>query len=153
MEILSENRKAGFEYEILEKLDAGIELKGYEVKSVKIGRFAITGALCAPHVTRSTGSGQAELFLMNSDIPPYQPLNTPAGYDSKRPRRLLVTKKEVNHLIGSFNKGMKIIPLKVFVKNNLIKVEIALVRNKRKGDKREYLQKKDSRKEIKRILA
>ncbi len=144
MEVLSENKKAGMEYEILEKFVAGIELKGFEVKSARKGSFAVSGASCVPE-----GS---EVFLINSDIHPYQNNNSPSDYNSKRARRLLLNKKEIDYLLGNFNKGMKIIPLKVFLKDNLVKIEIALVKNKKKGDKREYLKEKDTRREIKRVV-
>ncbi|MST04189.1 MAG: SsrA-binding protein SmpB [Candidatus Pacebacteria bacterium] len=149
MDILSENKKAGMEYEILEKFVAGIELKGFEVKSARKGSFAVSGASCVPE---GAGLGQSEMFLINSDIHPYQNNNSPSDYNSKRARRLLLNKKEIDYLLGNFNKGMKIIPLKVFLKNNLVKIEIALVKNKKKGDKREYLKEKDMRREIKRVV-
>ena len=125
----AENRKARFNYEILEKYETGIELLGTEVKSVRGGQMSLEGAFI---IIRG-----GEAFLINANIPSYQPKNAPADYDPLRNRKLLLTKKEIAKLAGSEkNKSLTIVPISVYNKNRKIKVEIALVKGKKKQDKR-----------------
>jgi len=139
----AENRKARFDYEILEKYEAGIELLGVEVKSVRGGRISLEGAFV---IARG-----GEAYLINSNIPPYQPKNAPKDYDPLRNRKLLLTKKEIAELAGSEkNRSLTIVPISVYNKNRKIKVEIALVKGKKKFDKRETLKKRDTDREIRR---
>lgn len=139
----AENRKARFNYEILEKYETGIELLGSEVKSVRGGQMSLEGAFV---IARG-----GEAFLINANIPPYQPKNAPKDYDPLRNRKLLLTKKEIAELSGSEkNKSLTIVPLSVYNKNRKIKVEIALVKGKKKFDKRETLKKRDTDREIRR---
>ncbi len=141
----AENRKARFNYEILEKYEAGIELLGGEVKSVRGGQMSLEGSFA---IVRG-----GECFLINSSIPPYQPKNTAKDYDPLRNRKLLLTKKEIAELAGSEkNKSLTIVPISVYNKNRKIKVEIALVKGKKKFDKRETLKKRDTDKEIRREI-
>lgn len=143
--MLIENRKARFNYEILETFEAGIELLGFEVKAVK-GK---QGSLDGSYVTLR-GS---EAFLMNANIPPYQPKNTPDSYDPKRIRRLLLTKKEIRELVGTERqKGLTIVPLEMYNKGRTIKVRLGLVRGKKKFDKRETIKKRETDREIRRTL-
>ncbi len=145
MEALSENRRARFDYEILDTFEAGIELKGFEVKSVKLGRANIAGSFALPR-------GE-ELWLTNADIPPYQPANTPINYDPKRSRRLLVTKEELRAYVGKLkSEKLTLVPLKMYNKRGLVKVEIALARPKKKGDRREAVKKREAKREIERTL-
>jgi len=139
----AENRKARFNYEFLEKYEAGIELLGIEVKSVRNGQMSLEGAFV---IIRG-----GEAFLINANIPPYQVKNTPKDYDPLRNRKLLLTKKEINELSGSDkNKSLTIVPISVYNKNRKIKLEIALVKGKKKFDKRETLKKRDTDREIRR---
>ncbi len=141
----AENRKAHFNYEILEKYEAGIELLGSEVKSVRGGQMSLEGAFV---IVRG-----GETYLINASIPPYQPKNAPKDYDPLRNRRLLLTKKEIAELAGSEkNKSLTIVPISVYNKNRKIKVEIALVKGKKKFDKRETIKKRDTDREIRRTL-
>ena len=138
-----ENRKARFNYEILEKYEAGIELLGVEVKSVRGGHMSLEGAFV---IVRG-----GEVYLINANIPPYQVKNTPKDYDPLRNRKLLLTKKEIAELAGSEkNKSLTIVPISVYNKNRKIKLEIALVKGKKKFDKRETLKKRDTDREIRR---
>ena len=89
----AENRKARFDYEILEKYEAGIELLGVEVKSVRGGQMSLEGAFV---LVRG-----GEVFLINANVPPYQPKNAPKDYDPLRNRKLLLTKKEIDELAGN----------------------------------------------------
>lgn len=141
----AENRKARFDYEILEKFEAGIELLGTEVKSVRGGRMSLEGAFV---VVRG-----GEAYIINSNIPPYQVANTPKDYDPLRNRKLLLTKKEIIELAGNEkNKSLTIVPISVYNKNRKIKVEIALVKGKKKHDKRETTKKRETDREIRRTL-
>ena len=141
----AENRKARFNYEILEKYEAGIELLGVEVKSVRGGQMSLEGAFV---IIRG-----GEAYLINSNVPPYQVKNTPKDYDPERNRKLLLTKKEIAELAGNEkNKSLTIVPISVYNKNRKIKVEIALVKGKKKFDKRETLKKRDTDREIRRAI-
>jgi len=145
MSTLFKNKKATFNYEVLEKFDAGIELFGYEVKSLKNKQGNIEGG----HITVRGG----ETFLLNVKIPPYQPANTPKEYDPERNRRLLLTKKEISKLAGfESKKGLTIVPISMYTKGNKIKVEIAVVRGKKKFDKRESIKKKDTERDLQREI-
>jgi SsrA-binding protein len=141
----AENRKARFDYEILEKYEAGIELLGVEVKSVRNGRMSLEGAFV---IVRG-----GEVFLINANIPPYQVNNTSKDYDPLRNKKLLLTKKEINTLAGSEkNKSLTIVPISVYNKGRKIKMEIALVKGKKKHDKRESIKKRDTDREIRRAI-
>ena len=141
----AENRKARFDYEILDKYETGIELIGSEVKSVREGRMFLEGA----YVIIRGG----EAYLINANIPPYQPKNAPADYDPLRNRKILMTKKEIVELAGSErNKSLTIIPLTVYNKGRKIKIGLALVKGKKKHDKRESIKKRDTDREMRRTL-
>ncbi len=138
-----ENRKMRFDYEILEKYEAGIELLGSEVKSVRGGQMSLEGAFA---IVRG-----GEVYLINASIPPYQPKNAPKDYDPLRNRKLLLTKKEIAELAGSEkNKSLTIVPMSVYNKGRKIKVAIALVKGKKKHDKRESIKKRETDREIRR---
>lgn len=139
--VISENRRAYFDYEILENFEAGIELSGQEVKSAKSGNFNLTGSY---GIVREN-----EVWLVNSQIPPYQPKNAPSNYNPTRPRRLLLHKQEIKRLSGKLSeKSFFLIPLKAYLKNNLIKIEFGLCRKRKKIDKRELLKKRAAYQEI-----
>ena len=141
----AENRKARFDYEILDKYEAGIELLGSEVKSVRGGQMSLEGAFV---IIRG-----GEAFLINSNIPPYQAKNTSADYEPLRNRKLLLTKKEIAELAETEkNKSLTIIPMSVYNKNRKIKVNVALVRGKKKFDKRESIKKRETEREVRRTL-
>jgi len=139
------NKKAGFNYEFLEKMETGIVLAGFEVKSLKSGRGSLDGA----YVSVRNG----EVFLVHAHIPPYQAGNTPKEYDQYRDRKLLLNKKEIAHLVGfEKQKNLTIVPISVYNKGGKIKVEIAIARGKKKYDKRETIKKRDIEREIGRSL-
>ncbi len=142
---MTENKKAFFNYEILKKFNTGIELLGLEVKSLKAKRGTLDGAYVLAR--------DNEVFLLGATIPPYQPKNTPADYEPTRPRRLLLTKKEISQLVGWENqRGLTIIPLSLYNSGRKIKVTIAVARGKKKYDKRETLKKREANREIQRTL-
>lgn len=145
MKTLSENKKAYFNYEILEKIEAGIVLIGQEVKSIKSGRINLAGSYI---VLRDS-----EFYLINAKIPPYQPKNVPESYDPLRSRKLLLKKKEIDYLIGRVKqKGLTLVPLRVYTKRGKIKLEFGIAKGRKKVDKRELIKKRETEREIKREL-
>lgn len=145
MKPLAENRKAYFNYEVLEKYEAGISLIGNEVKSIKQGHMSIEGA----YVVIRGG----EAFLLGAHVPPYQPKNAPRDYNPERTRKLLLRKDELNYLIGKTQeKGLTLLPLKVYTLNSNIKIEFGLARGKKKRDKRETIKKREADREIQREI-
>ena len=130
---------------MLQKMDAGIELLGLEVKSLRKKLGSLDGA----YVTVRGG----EAFLLNAYIPPFQPNNTPKGYDSRQNRRLLLTKNELADLAKTEGqKGLTIVPISVYNKGRKIKVEIGIARGRKNYDKREVIKKKETDREIRRTL-
>ncbi len=145
MKEITKNKKAYFNYEILEKLIAGISLLGLEVKSIKSGRISLKATYV---VLRNE-----EAFLIGANIPPYQPKNTPKDYNPERSRKLLLKKSEIKYLIGKTKqKGLTIVPLRVYNIRGKIKLEIGLAKGKKKFDKRRVIKKRESEREIRRIL-
>lgn len=138
---ISENRRARFDYEIGDKYEAGIELRGFEVKSAKAGRMQIAGSYA---IVRNN-----EAWLLNSQIPPYQPNNTPKDYEPGRTRRLLLRAEEIKTLAGHLhNKKNSLIPLSAYVKKGFVKIEIGLCKPRKKSDKREVLKKRAHEREM-----
>ncbi len=143
--VYAENRKVFHDYEIIESYEAGLVLEGHEVKSVKSGRITIAGAY-----VKILGN---EAFLIGAGISPYQPKNTPKDYDPERTRKLLLNKREIQALIGkSKEKGLTIVPIKVYDKKGKIKLGIGLAKAKKKRDKRETIRKKEEKRKIERAL-
>lgn len=142
---LIHNKKAHFNYEVLETFEAGMELFGFEVKALRKGQGSLDGS----HVTIRGG----EAYLINTHIPPYQVGNTPKDFDPRRNRRLLLTKKEIDTLSGlESQKGLTIIPISVYNRGQKIKIEIAVARPKKKYDKRESIKKRDAERDARRTL-
>lgn len=130
------NPKAGFDYEILETLEAGLVLFGHEVKSIKTGKASIKGS----YVKILDG----EPFLIGAVVAPYQPANTPADYDPQRSRKLLLSKKQISTLAGTTQThGLTLIPLKLYDQKGKIKLLVGIARGKKKYDKRETIKLKD----------
>lgn len=145
MTTLIENHRAGYDYEILEAMEAGLSLSGQEVKSLRLKRGSLEGA-------RVLIRGQ-EAYVVNMEIPAYQPKNVVGIYDDRRTRRILLSKKEINHINGlSSAKGLTIIPLVVYNLGRFLKLKIAVVRGKKKYDKREKIKKRETEREIRRTL-
>lgn len=142
---LSENRRTRFDYDILGTYEAGIELLGSEVKSIKAGKVNLPGAFAVPR--------GKEIWLINLNIPPYQEGNAPAEYKPDRPRRLLLKQSEIAEMTGKIKeRGLTILPLNMYNKGNLIKIELGLGRGKRGPDKRESIKKREVNREIKRTF-
>mgnify|MGYP001626262894 CR=1 FL=1 len=140
-----QNPGVHYHYQILENFEAGIQLKGFEVKALREGKGSLKGS----YVTIKDN----EAYLVNFNIPPYQPKNTPKDYDENRPRKLLLKRKEINYLIGKLKeKGLTLIPIKIYSKGNLIKVEIALAKGLKKYEKREKIKEREFKKEAERKI-
>jgi SsrA-binding protein len=145
MPALATNPRAKFDYHILETYEAGLVLSGFEAKAVKNNRLTLKGS----YVTIKN----REAFLINAQIMPYQPKNTPADYDPSRTRKLLLHKKEIKSLIGRIKeKGLTLTPIRVYTKRNRVKLEFGLGRGKRKVDKREKIKKRESDRKMERAL-
>lgn len=139
------NKKAHFDYEFLEQYEAGVVLLGNEVKALRANKASLNGA----YVIIRGG----EAYLVNASISPYQVANTPKGYDPERPRKLLLSKKQLSELSnGTDKQGLTIVAIKWYNKNKHIKLNIALAKGKKKGDKRETLKDRDSKRDIDRIM-
>ncbi|MGB8647882.1 MAG: SsrA-binding protein SmpB [Anaerolineae bacterium] len=142
--IVATNRKAYHDYSIEETHEVGIVLTGPEVKSVRAGGVNLKDSYA------QVKSG--EMWLFNVHISPYEPANRQNG-DPDRMRKLLLHRGEINRLMGRVQeKGLTIIPLRMYLKKNRAKIELALVRGKRQYDKREAIAKRDSDREIQRAL-
>jgi len=138
------NKRARFDYEILDKYNAGIVLTGTEIKSIRLGKASIAESFCEFH--------NHELFLINATIKEYL-YGTHYNHKAKSERKLLLNKKELKKLNkDSDNKGLTIVPLRLYTnEKGLAKIEIALCRGKKNYDKRETLKEKDTKRDIDRI--
>lgn len=142
---LAVNKPVKFNYQILETYEAGLVLSGYETKAIKTGKASLKNSFA---VTRDN-----ELYLINAHIAPYQIKNTPKNYDPQRPRKLLLKKQEINSLIGKLKqRGLTLVPIRLYTKKNKIKIEFALAKGKRKIDKREEIKKREFKRNKERLL-
>ena len=144
MEIVSTNKKARFNYEIIEKIEAGISLKGTEVKSVRNKNVSIGESYAQIK--------DNEVFLHNLHISPYEQGNR-ENHDPIRVRKLLLHKQEIKKLVSKIQlKGLSLVPLSIYLRKGKIKIELAVGRGKRLVDKRESIKKRDVDREIARIV-
>jgi SsrA-binding protein len=142
IKLICRNRKAYFEYTIDALYEAGLVLKGTEVKALRQGRANIEDAYARFR--------DGELFLYNAHISPYDHAAVDS-HDPHRPRKLLVHRWELKRLLGKVQeRGYTLIPLKLYFKDNHAKVEIALARGKKKGDKRETIRRREEQRELER---
>jgi SsrA-binding protein len=142
---LVEHKKARLNYEVLEEFEAGLELLGGEVKSLRGGQGKLEGS----HIIVRGG----EAYVVGMHIPPYQPSNTSPDYDPDRSRKLLLTKKELGTLAGyEGQKGLTIVPLRVYNKGKVLKLLVAAARGRKLHDKRAVLKERDTKREIDRTL-
>ena len=142
---LIENKKARLNYEFLEEFEAGLELLGFEVKSLRNKHGSLEGA----HVIVRGG----EAYVVGMTIPPYQANNTPGEYEPDRTRRLLLKKKEIATLLGQeARKGLTVVPVSIYNKGQVLKVRVAVARGRKKYDKRDVLKSRDAKREIDRTL-
>ena len=142
---LAENKKVFFEYEILETYEAGIILLGQEVKSIRLGHAQLAGSYVVVK--------EEELWLVGATVPPYQPKNAPADYNPQRPRKLLLQKSEINYLLGKAQqKGLTLVPIKMYTKHDKIKLLFGIARGRKKRGKKELLKKRAVVREVHREL-
>lgn len=150
MKVFAENKKAKFNYEILETFEAGLVLNGQEVKSIKTRGVNLSGSYV---IIKSSGA-----YWVGAHIPAYQPANAGLDYHDDRDRLLLLKKSELRYLIGKAQtKGLTFIPLRVYTNkyyesSGKIKLEFAVVRGRKKYDKRETIKKREIRREINRAV-
>ncbi|MCD6094046.1 MAG: SsrA-binding protein SmpB [Candidatus Omnitrophica bacterium] len=145
MKVIATNRRAKYDYTILESLEAGIELKGSEVKSLREGKVSLKDSFA--HIEKE------EVFLSNLYIGPFSQ-SSDTKYDPLRMRKLLLHKREINRLAGKVaEKGMALIPLRLYFKRGLAKVELAIAKGKRAYDKREKIKKREVEREIKKVAS
>ncbi|MDE0906036.1 MAG: SsrA-binding protein SmpB [SAR324 cluster bacterium] len=145
IKILTTNRRARFEYEILETREAGIELKGTEVKSIRLGQINLSEGFCRI-------SEDMQAMLQNVHIAPYD-FGNRHNHDPLRPRRLLLHREEIYRLYGKIREqGLTLIPLKLYLKKGRVKLELGLVKGKKLHDKRETIKRRDAQREVERSL-
>lgn len=139
------NRKAFFNYQLLDRFEAGINLYGHEVKSVRLGKADLSGSFI-----RIVGS---EAYLVNAKIFPYQPGQV-ENYDERRTRKLLLHKKEIIALKSKTEgSNLSLVPVSMYLRHGFVKVGVALGRGKKKYEKRESIKKRDIQRDVERELA
>jgi len=142
---LAENKKAKFEYDILDDFEAGLVLDGQEVKSIRAGRMNMLGA----YVTISRGA----VWLVGAQIQKYPQAGPLPDYDPQRTRKLLLHKREINKLAGKMEqKGFTLVPLSVYAKGTKLKLKFGLGRGKKQFEKKESIKKRDLDREVRRAL-
>ncbi len=142
---IATNRQASFRYNLMDRWECGLVLQGSEVKSLREGSAQLKDAYAALR--------GGEVWLHNMHIPPYAPAAR-ENHEPERPRKLLLQKREIERLIGkTTEKGLTLVPTRLYFKGSVAKVEIALARGKDVGDKRSALKDRDQRREIDRALA
>jgi len=146
IKIIATNRKASFEYTLIEKFEAGISLQGSEIKSIRAGQVSIQESYV------DVENGQ-EAWLLEAHIAPYEQAGKFFNHEPRRKRRLLLHKKEIRELWNNVRiKGMTIVPLRVYLKDGRAKVEIAIAKGKKAYDKRETIAKRDQARDKERAM-
>jgi SsrA-binding protein len=136
------NRRAGHKFELIERMEAGIELRGSEVKSLRNGKAQMADAYAAIE--------RGEVWLRNLHIPPYEPASR-ENHDPERPRKLLLHRAEIERLVGkTAQRGLTLIPTRIYFKGPRAKVELALARGKEGRDRRREIAERDTRREVER---
>ncbi len=144
IEQVAVNRKALHDYEVLERIEAGLALMGSEIKSIRQGRVQLREAYARPD--------HGELWLFNAHISQYAPAG-PSGHELTRKRKLLLHKTQIRHLAKAVEEqGLTIVPLRLYLKDGRAKVELALVRGRKRYDKRAVIAKRDAQRDIARAL-
>ncbi|HEY9849969.1 MAG TPA: SsrA-binding protein SmpB [Leptolyngbyaceae cyanobacterium] len=145
IKIVSDNRQARYLYEILETYEAGIELKGTEVKSIRDGRVNLRDG----YVLIRNG----EAWLLNVHVSPHSTASQYFNHEPLRTRKLLLHKEEIRKLIGKVEqKGLTLVPLKMYLKKGLVKISVGLGKGKKLHDKREDLKKRQDKREMERAI-
>jgi SsrA-binding protein len=145
MAILATNKRAYFDYEIKDTFEAGLVLKGYEVKSIKTGHVSLKESFV-------TVKG-SELYLTNAHIPIYKHAGKIPNYAPTAPRKLLLKKSEIKQLIGKIRvQGLTLVPIKLYTKRRYIKLDFGIGKGKKEYDKRQKIAKREDDRKMKRIL-
>lgn len=145
MATLAFSKRASYDYELLDRYEGGLVLSGHEVKSVKTGHISLKGSFV-------TLKGN-ELYLTNALIPPYPFAGELPGYDSNRSRKLLLKRSEIRSLIGKVRvQGLTLVPLRIYTRRKLVKLEFAVAKGKKDFDKRQSIAKRDAKRSISRAL-
>jgi SsrA-binding protein len=143
--IVSDNRQARFQFEILETYEAGIELVGTEVKSIRAGKVNLRDGFARIR--------NGEVMLMNVHISPHQSTNQVFNHDPRRTRKLLMHRQEIRKLIGKVEqKGLTLVPLKMYLKRGWVKVDLGLARGKKLYDKRDDLKQRQDKRDMERAM-
>lgn len=144
IQLVAANRKALYNYEVLQRVEAGLSLMGSEIKSIRLGRVNLGEAFARPE--------RGELWLMNAHIAQYAPAG-PEGHEPARKRKLLLHKTQVREFSRAVEEqGLTLVPLRLYLKDGIAKVELALVRGRKRYDKRAAIAKRDADREIARAL-
>ncbi|MCC5890077.1 MAG: SsrA-binding protein SmpB [Alkalibacterium sp.] len=142
--LIAQNRKARYEYTILDTIEAGIVLQGTEIKSIRAGRINLKDGYASIR--------NGEIWLVNVHISPFEQGNQ-FNHDPVRPRKLLMKKKQIDRLIGEVKQGgITLVPLKVYIKNGFAKVLIGLAKGKKQYDKRETIKRRDQDRQLRRAI-
>lgn len=140
MSILAKNKRAYFDYQIIEKFEAGLVLFGHEVKAAKDGQVNLSGS----YLVWKKNNNKSELYLIKAKIALYRLAGKVDDYNTERDRKILLNKTEINYLLGKSQiSGLTLIPLKMYTKRGLVKLEFAIAKGKKKYDKREDIKKKE----------
>lgn len=142
--LIAQNRKARYDYTILDTIEAGIVLQGTEIKSIRAGRINLKDGYASIR--------DGEIWLVNVHISPFEQGNQ-FNHDPVRPRKLLMKKKQIDRLIGEVKQGgITLVPLKVYIKNGFAKVLIGLAKGKKQYDKRETIKRRDQDRKLRRAI-
>lgn len=153
MPTLAYNKRAKFDYHITDTYEAGLVLLGHEVKSVKTGHISLKGSFVTVKRSVDNKGSTPTFYLTNSHIPLYIKASTIKDYDPERPRKLLLNKNQIKHLLGKRREqGLTLVPIKIYTKHSLIKLEFGIGRGKKKYDKRESIKKREVDRTIKTAL-
>lgn len=146
MTLLAQNKRASYDYEFLEKFTAGLVLSGPEVKAAKNGQANLAGSFV---VVRKHTTKQPEAYLTNAHIGLYRYALTKEGYDPKHSRKLLLRRQEISRLIGKQQeKGLTLVPLRLYTDRSLIKLEFAVARGKKRFDKRQAIREREEKRHL-----
>lgn len=144
IKVISTNKRATFDYELLERFEAGLALTGTEIKSVRANQVSLQRSYVQPR--------DDELWLLDANISPYVHGNRD-NHEPTRPRKLLLHRREINRILTNLaQKGLTVVPTRLYLKNGRAKVEIALARGKHKYDKREDMARRDADRQVERAL-
>jgi SsrA-binding protein len=144
IKIIAKNRRASFDYQLLERYEAGLVLQGTEIKSIRNHQVSLQQSYVQPR--------DGELWLIDANIAPYEHGNR-ENHEAKRPRKLLLHRREIGKILDALTmKGLTVIPTRLYLKNGRAKVEIALARGKARHDKRQDLAKRDAERQVERAL-